>query len=361
MKAKNKVDSEDNILLKTLFNYIVPFLNNKYTSTDLKQRNSANLRIGGMSSAQKPHINRWNSERQKPRNVIANEIMPPICDGLNLFKPTNISEYGWFLTDEKQENSLESKLKKIEFNDILFLEQLILNNIKKSNKITIKKEIKPKELDFLDFLVNNETGEALKSREIKYSLEITNKKIGSEEKGYSVSIRYEETDSEEKLDVSIRFDNYGLDRLNPLNKINNEKLKDNKKNQYSFSIINKKDNKNSGNYSVKIAYDSNYEEERLAISYKSTIGAYLNKRQESLHDFTDRVPGKFVNIFPESVMGGILGFTYLGENFMGLRADLTGSLKKMVDIHESIHTPDEYETRILTDWIMSREKARYIR
>ena len=98
MKAKNKVDSEDNILLKTLFNYIVPFINDKYTSADLKeakqenslegklkQRNSANLRIGGMSSAQKPHINRWNSERQKPRNVIANEIMPPISDG-------------WFLT-----------------------------------------------------------------------------------------------------------------------------------------------------------------------------------------------------------------------------------------------------------------------
>ena len=80
-----------------------------------------------------------------------------------------------------------------------------------------------------------------------------------------------------------------------------------------------------------------------------------------MHDFSDRVPGKFVNVFPESVMGGVLGFTYLGENFMGLRADLAGKMKKMVDIHESIHTPDEYETRILTDWIMMKQRPKYIK
>ena len=306
VKAKNKADSEDNILLKTLFDYIVPFLNKKYISADLEE----------------------------------------IKDGGNL------------------EGKLQNK--NIEFDEVLFLEQLILSNIKKSNKeIKIKKQIEPKELDFPDFLINNDGNnwidEALKSKEIKYSLGITNKKGGSEEKGYSVSIRYEETDSEEKPEVSVKINEYGLDKLNPLNRINNEKLKDNQKNQYSFSLIKKKEAQGKGNYSVKIAYDDNYEEERLAISYKATIGAYLNKRQESLHDFTDRVPGKFVNIFPESVMGCVLGFTYLGENFMGLRADLTGGLKKMVDIHESIHTPDEYETRILTDWIMSREKARNIR
>ena len=80
-----------------------------------------------------------------------------------------------------------------------------------------------------------------------------------------------------------------------------------------------------------------------------------------MHNFEDRVPGKHVNVFPESIMGGVLGFTYLGENFMGLRADLTGRLKNMVDIHESIHTPDEYETRILTDWIMSKPKGKYVK
>ena len=55
-------------------------------------------------------------------------------------------------------------------------------------------------------------------------------------------------------------------------------------------------------------------------------------------------------------MGGILGYTYLGESFMARRDDLTGSTARMVDIHESIHTPDEYETRILTDWIMEKPK-----
>ena len=76
---------------------------------------------------------------------------------------------------------------------------------------------------------------------------------------------------------------------------------------------------------------------------------------------TNRVPLKWLNILPESQMGGILGFTYLGENFMGRRADLTGKTARMVDIHESIHTPDEYETRILTSWIMKKLKPKYIK
>jgi hypothetical protein len=31
----------------------------------------------------------------------------------------------------------------------------------------------------------------------------------------------------------------------------------------------------------------------------------------------------------------------------------------MVDIHESIHTPDEYETRVLTDHIMDKTPPKY--
>ncbi|MBI2646955.1 hypothetical protein HYW99_00590 [Candidatus Woesearchaeota archaeon] len=73
---------------------------------------------------------------------------------------------------------------------------------------------------------------------------------------------------------------------------------------------------------------------------------------ESKEDMSNRVPLKWLNILPETFMGGVLGFTYLGENFMTRRADLTGQTARMVDIHESIHTPDEYETRVLTSWIM---------
>ena len=76
---------------------------------------------------------------------------------------------------------------------------------------------------------------------------------------------------------------------------------------------------------------------------------------------TSRVPLKWLNILPESMMGGVLGFTYLGENFMGRRADLTGWTARMVDIHESIHTPDEYETRVLTSWIMEKARNKYIK
>ena len=109
-----------------------------------------------------------------------------------------------------------------------------------------------------------------------------------------------------------------------------------------------------------IIYLDKYLEDGLKIPYNSSINPYINRRQNALHDFSDRVPGKHMHILPENVMGGILGFTYLGENFITLRADLTGETKKMVDIHESIHTPDEYETRILTNWIMSDKKSKYI-
>lgn len=97
----------------------------------------------------------------------------------------------------------------------------------------------------------------------------------------------------------------------------------------------------------------------LPIHNDEDIIKYKKRREESIQDFSDRVPGKFVHVFPHSIMGGVLGFTYLGENFMGKREDMVGN--KMVDVHESIHTDNEYETRVLTDWILSREKDKYIR
>ena len=45
-----------------------------------------------MSSAQKPPINWWNSEHQKPPESEADEIMPPISDG-------------WFLTKARQQKT----------------------------------------------------------------------------------------------------------------------------------------------------------------------------------------------------------------------------------------------------------------
>lgn len=91
----------------------------------------------------------------------------------------------------------------------------------------------------------------------------------------------------------------------------------------------------------------------LSVSYGYNAG-YLQRHIEGKNDFTERVPLKFLNILPESMMGGVLGFTYIGDPSMGRRADLAGGAARMVDIHESIHTPDEYETRVLTEWIMNK-------
>ena len=101
--------------------------------------------------------------------------------------------------------------------------------------------------------------------------------------------------------------------------------------------------------------NKNYSQE----SYSKILEEYMRQHIESKEDMSSRVSLKWLNILPESMMGGVLGFTYLGENFMGRRADLTGKTARMVDIHESIHTPDEYETRVLTSWIMEKVKGKY--
>jgi len=103
--------------------------------------------------------------------------------------------------------------------------------------------------------------------------------------------------------------------------------------------------------------NQNYSQE----SYSKILKDYMRQHIETKEDMSNRVPLKWLNILPESTMGGVLGFTYLGENFMGRRADLTGKTARMVDIHESIHTPDEYETRILTSWIMEKVRGKYFK
>lgn len=108
-------------------------------------------------------------------------------------------------------------------------------------------------------------------------------------------------------------------------------------------------------------YQDNYQQDRLLATYASVIGAYLDRRQDALQDFSDRVPGKQLNTFPVSGNEGLFGYTFLGDVKVWRRDDLSGDFAKMVDIHESIHTPDEYETRILTDWIMSKQPSKYIK
>ena len=260
--------------------------------------------------------------------------------------------------------------------DISLLEKIILSKIDKEkvkvNKNNNFENKKTKENfdDFLDELKNNNWDKLKSNGNIDYSLELI--KENTERKPYSVSVTYEENSEEERLEITVKPNNYSLNKINESikNYSNNEnsiknysieknpinKLK-NKEDAYSISITRKKQNKS--NYSVKIKYEDNYEQERLLINYKEDSLRYKKRRENSLQDFSDRVPGKFVNVFPESMLGGILGFTYLGENFMGKREDMVGN--QMVDVHESIHTNNEYETRLLTSWILSREKVKYTR
>jgi len=246
---------------------------------------------------------------------------------------------------DKKQSKLEELIEKPIKSFELFLDDLINAPKNKAKKPTKKWEI---------IEINEKNNNEINEEEIRYSVAFERKKE-EDSFSYSVEIKYEENETEEKLNVKVKFDNYSLDEksLKKDKKINEK--------EYSIEITKKKDTKRKDNYSVSLIYENNYEAERLSISYRSTIGAYLNRRQEALHNFEDRVPGKHVDILPASVMGGILGFTYLGQDRMTLRDDLIGDLRRMVDIHESIHTPDEYETRVLTDWIMSKPSMKYIK
>lgn len=156
------------------------------------------------------------------------------------------------------------------------------------------------------------------------------------------------TEFGEKLKSAERFISGSLKKSNS-----------NKNDDRKIGAITEKNSNYGSNEILKIKYRGSKEEKAMIPDYVHAIISYLKSFERAKNDFSDRVPGKFVHIFPASYMGGVLGFTYLGDTFMGLRDDLTGETKKMVDIHESIHTNDEYETRIITDWIMSEEKNLY--
>jgi len=103
-------------------------------------------------------------------------------------------------------------------------------------------------------------------------------------------------------------------------------------------------------YRVKIDFNNN----DLYIRYEN----YDERIWDAKQDFTDKVD-KVLELVPKSLMGGILGYTHLFSGKMARRDDLTGDTSFMVDVHEAIHTPDEYETRILTDWMIKKERPRY--
>jgi len=82
---------------------------------------------------------------------------------------------------------------------------------------------------------------------------------------------------------------------------------------------------------------------------------YLLRREHSLKDFTNRIPDKIIE--KVRLPWGFYGYTYLGHNkaWLNYRLDETPDKKENTDLHEAIHTDNEYETRVLTDWMLEKE------
>jgi len=110
--------------------------------------------------------------------------------------------------------------------------------------------------------------------------------------------------------------------------------------------------------SPEYSLEFSYSKEKAGYVVKYQAKEYTDRIDKARQDFTNALD-KSLNLLPKSVMGGVLGFTYLGSGKMTRRDDLSGSMALMVDVHETIHTPDEYETRVLTDWILKIEKPKY--
>lgn len=86
--------------------------------------------------------------------------------------------------------------------------------------------------------------------------------------------------------------------------------------------------------------------------------SYQQRWQQERRDLWKFIPFTVIKQFPVSGNEGLYGFTIPGSGIINQREDLQfigrGLWTKQEEnqIHESIHTNDEYETRILTAWIL---------
>ncbi len=291
-------------------------------------------------------------------DILLDALLKYVIPFFNKTKTENKKSQGRL---EELVNKEKTSLKPLE---LIFLEDMINLFLNKANDTaTMKKKKKSEPIEFLEIQESNNKNN---EEEIRYSVAFERKKRQKDDFGYSVEIKYGENETEERLSIGIKLSNANRNYSSDKKAIDDKKQKNNYENTNNeYSIILEKENKTKNNpnddYSITLVYENNYDKERLSIQYRTNKESYLKKRQQALNDFSDRVPGKHVSTFSRGEMPGVLGFTYLGQDRMALRDDLTGKTKKMVDIHESIHTPNEYETRVLTEWIMSRARSRYIK
>ena len=95
--------------------------------------------------------------------------------------------------------------------------------------------------------------------------------------------------------------------------------------------------------------------------YKPTARDYVEEFAKHFSDFTHLIPNKRLEKRQPSHMGGAYGWTYSPSalDYMCLDNTLVGKFREEVDVHESIHTPDEYETRVLSRWMVEEKRDSY--
>jgi len=79
---------------------------------------------------------------------------------------------------------------------------------------------------------------------------------------------------------------------------------------------------------------------------------YLEKFRADNKDLSRFLPFVTINKFSFSGNEFLYGWTYRTSAVINIRDDLQGEKRTEVEIHEAIHTSDEYETRRITEWIM---------
>lgn len=82
---------------------------------------------------------------------------------------------------------------------------------------------------------------------------------------------------------------------------------------------------------------------------------YIVRNERMKTDHTNKIPDK--RVFKERMPWGLFGYTYLGEGKQWLNEllDQVPDFKREVDLHEAIHTNDEYETRVVSRDMLKEE------
>lgn len=93
--------------------------------------------------------------------------------------------------------------------------------------------------------------------------------------------------------------------------------------------------------------------------YRAPHESYLERWLMDRNDFSRNIPLKSVEFDSHLLQAGIYGMTYLASSHTTRDRFLMPEKARETDVHECIHTDWEYETRLLTQWILSGDIGSY--